>query len=194
MTEQVSLTLEQKYALLDVLTHDRTYREIEEFKSADTIRHYGPPFQDGLKPSTPILQSLVTKCAVTLPGLRDVSSDFWTIRVEAIVGDLANADLSESYDKGNLGIRKTLATAVSSLLEYPARGLLGGFPKDESAFKDRTYDVKDPDDVITAWQHFLQRIVYGDYFDHLYRKAAETSKLSDHDTLIQAAHEFIVVK
>ncbi|KAF2151060.1 hypothetical protein K461DRAFT_322373 [Myriangium duriaei CBS 260.36] len=193
MADSSPLTAEQKYALLDILTHDRTYREIEEFKSQETIQKYGPPFQDDLKPITPILQRLVTKCAVTLPGLRDVAPDFWKVRVQTLVGDLSAADLSESYDKGNLGIRKTLSTAVSSLIEYPARGMLGGFPKDESAFHDKKYNPKDPEDVLLAWQHFLQRLVYSDYFDVLYRRAAETDKLADHDTLLQSAHEFIIV-
>ena len=188
------LTKDQKYALLDILTHDRTYKEIEQFKSSATIHQYGPPFQDNLKPSTPILQKLVTKCAVTLPGLRDVSPDFWKVRVQAVVADLATADLSESYDKGNLGIRKTLSTAVSSLLEYPTRGMLGGFPKDSAAFEDRDYDPHNPDHVLLAWQHFLQRLVYSDYFDTLYKRASETDKLSDHDSLLQCAHEFLIVK
>lgn len=187
------LTDEQKYALIDILTHDRTYREIEEFKSSKAIQNYGPPFQDNLEPSTPILQRLVTTCALTLPGLRDVTPDFWKVHVQTLLAALSDADLSESYDKGSLGIRKTLATAISSIIEYPTRGMLGGFPKDSTAFADREYDPKNANDVLLAWQHFIQRLVYTDYFDKLYKRASETDKLSDHDSLLQSAHEFIIV-
>ncbi|KAG8629683.1 hypothetical protein KVT40_001302 [Elsinoe batatas] len=193
MANNATLTPAQAKTLVDILTHHETYREIEQFKSPQTILEYGPPFQDNQKPSTPILQGLVSRFAITLPGLRDVSQDFWRVQVQTMIEDLAKAELSESYDKGNLGIRKTLATAISSLIEYPARGLLGAFPKDESAFQEREYDVKNPDDVLTAWQHFLQQLVYGDLFDVLYDKTSETQDLADQVTLTQAAHEFIVI-
>ncbi|TKX23538.1 hypothetical protein C1H76_4050 [Elsinoe australis] len=193
MDDNASISPEQAKTLVDILTHIETYREIEQFKSPQTILEYGPPFQDNLKPSTPILQRLVSKFVITLPGLRDVNPDFWKVRVQTLIGDLGKAELSESYDKGNLGIRKTLATAISSIIEYPARGLLGAFPKDEDAFKEREYDVKNPDNVLIAWQHFLQRLVYGDLFDVLYKKTSETDKLADQDSLTQAAHEFIVL-
>jgi len=47
--------------------------------------------------------------------------------------------------------------------------------------------------VITAWDDFLQQIVYGDLLDRLFSKAAETDQLSEHDSLVQAAHEYAVV-
>ncbi|PNS20165.1 PX domain-containing protein [Sphaceloma murrayae] len=193
MADDDTLSPEQVKTLVDVLTHHETYREIEQFKSPQTILDYGPPFQDDARSSTPILQSLVSNFVLALPGLRDVSPDFWKVRVQTLISDLAEAELSESYDKGNLGIRKTLATAISSLIEYPARGLLGAFPKDQEAFVQREYDVKNPDDVLVAWQHFLQHLVYGDLFDVLYEKTAQTQILAEQGTLTQAAHEFIVV-
>lgn len=191
---QAALSPEQADALFDVLTHYETYREIEDFKSPSAISEYGPPFQDNKKSSSPILQSLVAKFALQLPGLRDVSPDFWKVRVENIIKEFSSAELSESYDKGVLGIRKTLATAFSALIEYPARGILGGFPKQDSALKSRSYDKSNADDVLAAWNDFLQQLVYGDLFDALYAKAGETDDLSQHGELTQAAHEFIVVK
>lgn len=188
------LTAEQARALFDVLSHHETYREIEDFKAPVAIDNYGPPFQDDKKSSSPILQSLVSKFILQLPGLGDVSDEFWKVRAANIIQELAGAELSESYDKGVLGIRKTLATAASALIEYPARGILGGFSKDESAFEERNYDRSNPDDVLKAWNDFLQQLVYGDLFDTLYQKAAETDDLSQHGELTQAAHEFVVVK
>jgi hypothetical protein len=103
------------------------------------------------------------------------------------------AELSESFDKGVLGIRKTLATAISALIEYPARASLGGLPEKKRSEK-RTYDVKNPEDVLQAWQDCLQALVYGDLIDELFSKAAETDDLSKHDTLVQGMHEFVLVK
>jgi len=194
MADTETLKPEQIDTLFNILTHHQTYNEIEDFKSPDTIKKYGPPFQDNQKASTPILQTLLSKFVLTLPSLKSISPDFWKVRVQSIIEELAGAELSESYDKGLLGIRKTLATAISALIEYPARAVLGGFPKDEQAFKDRSYDNSNPEDVIQAWHDFLQQLVYGDLFDKLYAKAAETDNLKDHGDLTQAAHEYVIVK
>jgi len=191
-----ALTPAQSAALFDVLTHFETYREVEDFKQPGAIHKYGPPFQDDkAKSNSPVLQTLISKFILPLPGLRDVSADFWKVRVADIIDELSQADLSESFDKGILGIRKTLATAISALIEYPARGCLGGLPevKDEKP-EPRKYDVKSPEDVLQAWQDCLQALVYGDLIDELFSKAAETDDLSKHDTLVQGMHEFVVVK
>ena len=194
MADTQPLGADQVRTLFDILSHEETYRQIEDFKSPEAIHGYGPPFQDDKKSTTPILQQLVQKFVLTLPGLRDVAPDFWKVRLQKIIEQLSGAELSESYDKGVLGIRKTLATAISALIEYPVRASLGGFPKQESALKERSYDKKNPEDVIQGWQDFLQQLVYGDLFDTLFAKAAETDDLSKHGDLTQAAHEFVVLK
>lgn len=131
MTEPPALTPSQSHALFDILTHRETYTEIEDFKQPGAISQYGPPFQDDIaKSQSPILQTLLSKFALKLPGLRDVSPEFWKVRVESLIKELAQVELSESYDKGVLGIRKTLATAIAALIEYPARGCLEGIEKD----------------------------------------------------------------
>ena len=195
MADTEPLTSEQVSTLFDILTHHETYKEIEDFKYPGAIHHYGPPFQDHTdSPQSPTLQTLLSKFVLPLPGLRDVSADFWKTRVAGLIDELSRAELSESYDKGVLGIRKTLATAVSALIEYPARASLGGVPKDEKIDTKRTYDTKDPEDVLQAWQVTLQAMVYGDLIDRLFKRAAETDDLSKHDTLVQAMHEFVLVK
>ncbi|EMD00634.1 hypothetical protein BAUCODRAFT_40370, partial [Baudoinia panamericana UAMH 10762] len=191
-TTSAPLTDEQTHALFDILTHHETYQEIQDFKYPGAVRHYGPPFQDDIGTSdSPILQSLLSKFILKLPGLRDVSPDFWKTRVSDLIDELAQAELSESYDKGLLGVRKTLATAISALIEYPARGCLAGVSKSEGAKKD--YNKDDPDDVIRAWHDALQEVVYGDLTDTLFAKAAETDDLTKHPTLVQAMHEFVIV-
>lgn len=194
MTEESGLTAIQSAALLDILTHHETYAEIEDFKLPGAIKHYGPPFQDDKsKSSTPVLQTLVAKFVLKLPGLRDIKQDFWRKQVADLIEELSQAELSESYDKGILGVRKTLATAISALVEYPARGSLGGFPKRDFE-RSAEYDVANADDVMKAWQDSLQAIIYGDLIDELIKRASETDDLLQHDTLVQGMHEFVLVK
>ncbi|KAK4634328.1 hypothetical protein CLAFUW4_01830 [Fulvia fulva] len=190
---KASLSDDERKALFDILTHHETYQEIEDFKYPGAIHNYGPPFQDGVKsPQSPVLQALVSKFLLNLPGLKDVSPQFWKDRVEKLVQELAEAELSESYDKGVLGIRKTLATAISALIEYPARGALGGFPKREID-KSRKYDSSKPEDVLQAWRDCVQEIVYGSLLDELFVKVAETEDLGQHEPVVQGMHEFIIV-
>jgi len=194
-TETASLTSGQSYALFDILTHRETYAEIENFKYPGAISKYGPPFQNDIGTSSaPTLQSLLSKFILKLPGLRDVSPEFWKTRVADLIEDLSKCELSESYDKGVLGIRKTLATAISALIEYPARGSLGGVAKDDTIDTKREYDPNNPEDVVQSWRVALQAMVYGDLIDELFKKAAETDDLSKHPSLVQAMHEFVIVK
>ncbi|KXL48420.1 MAG: hypothetical protein FE78DRAFT_105195 [Acidomyces sp. 'richmondensis'] len=193
MEEKDALTAEQSHALFDILIHRQTYQEIEDFKYPGAIHQYGPPFQDDIHVSKyPILQTLLSKFALKLPGLRDVSSDFWKTRVEDLIQELAEAELSESYDKGVLGIRKTLATAISALIEYPARGCIAGVPKNLPDPK-KHYDITNPNHVLQSWRDALQLLVYGDLVDELFAKAAETDDLTKHSSIVQALHEFIIV-
>ncbi|KAJ6259740.1 hypothetical protein Dda_5379 [Drechslerella dactyloides] len=191
-----SLTPGQAHALLDILTHRETYNaEIELFKTPGIIHEYGPPFQD---PSTisrsPVLQKLFNTFVVPIPGLRDVEQEFWTKRVLPIVDDLAKANLSESYDKGSMGIRKTLATAISALIEYPARGVLGGLPgRDVEYDPSQPYDVHNQHDLADAFREFLRQMVYGDLLDELFDKAAQSDDLQEHSQMVIAAHQHIVV-
>jgi hypothetical protein len=192
------LTSAQSHALFDILTHHETYAEIEAFKQPDAIKSYGPPFLDNVPSdaTSPVLQTLLSKFILTLPGLRSVSQDFWRVRVEDLIQELSEAELSESYDKGVLGIRKTLATAISALIEYPARGALDGLPKDEDKLRRTTedYDVHKASDVLRSWQDCLQGLIYGDLVDKIFTRAAETPNLDEHPGLVRGMHEFVVVK
>lgn len=195
MTEQdARLTPEQSAALFDILSHHETYAEIEDFKIPGAIHKYGPPFQDDTSTTmSPVLQMLLSKFVLKLPGLRDVSPEFWKVQVADMIQELSEAELSESYDKGVLGIRKTLATAISALIEYPARGCLGGFPQRDFQ-RSKKYDASSPEDVLQSWQDCLQAIIYGDLLDEIFDKTAETDDLTQHDTLVQGMHEYIIVK
>jgi len=189
-----ALSSVQLYALFDILTHCEAYAEVRDLKYQSTIKNFGSPLQKSSdsKPSSPLLQILTKKFALVLPGLRDVSPAFWHQKIEELVSALAESDLSESYDKGSIGIRKTLATASAAMIEYCARGSLGGYPKNKAA---RAHDYNDtsPDNVYLAWDDFLHQIVCGNLFERLFAKAATTDQLTDHEPLVQATHEYVFV-
>ncbi len=184
----------QAYALFDILTHHESYAEIQALKKPQAIAKFGLPLQpeNPLDSSSPLLQILLQAFVVVLPGLRDVPPDFWETNITGLATALDNANLSESYDKGFIGIRKTLSTAIASMVEYVSRGVLGGLPRN-SRKEDGGYKASNPDCVIAAWDEFLQQITYGDILDKVFAKAAETDKLSDHEPLVQAAHKYASV-
>ena len=153
-----SLSPVQAKALFDVLVHHQLHNEVSDFKHADTINHYGFPFiktTDG--PTTsPLLQALLNKFVLPLPGLNRIDRVFWETRVRGLMAALADGELSESYDKGAIGARRMLATAASSLLEYVAKGMLTGLPRQpRQPGHSAVYDVADVNDVIRAWGRWL---------------------------------------
>ena len=189
-----ALSYDRASALLDILTHAETYGEIRDFRDPGILNHYGPPFtaEPGKQSSSPALQTLVSRFLLPLPGLRDLTSDFWKVQVQTLINDLEQADLSESYDKGLLGSRKTLATAISALIEYPVRGTFAGFDKRENPRHE--YDLHNADDLSQSFRDFMQEAVYGHILDDLVAKAAQTDQLVDHEPIVQAVHEYVLVK
>jgi len=184
----------QLHALFDILTHHESYSEIQTLKNPEAIAKFGLPLQpeNPSDSSSPLLQVLLQKFITVLPGIRDVPPDFWQSNITGLATALDSANLSESYDKGSIGIRKTLSTAIASIVEYVSRGVLGGYPK-TAMKKDGRYDTSNPDEVIAAWNQFLQQIIYGDMLEKMVAKAAKTDKLTDHESLVQAAHEYAFV-
>lgn len=184
----------QAHALFDILTHHEAYHEIKDLKFPETINNFGVPLNGSTKnPSTPLIQLLLRRFLLVLPGLRDISQDFWQRKIKDLFTAFAEADLSESYDKGSIGIRKTLSTAVAAMVEFCARGTLGGYPRRGATEAERTYDPTSPDDVARAWDDFLQQIVYGDLIDRMFTKATNTDKLADHESLVKATHEYVFI-
>ncbi|KAF2633199.1 hypothetical protein BU25DRAFT_426813 [Macroventuria anomochaeta] len=186
----------QTHALFDILIHHQIYAEIEAFKHPSTIDHYGHPFRkaDGVQTTSPLLQNMLNKFALTNPALKNLGNNFWQDKIQTLVAKMAEAELSESYDKGAIGSRKALATAASSLAEYIGRGMLGGYPvaqrKDDGK---KQYDTSKPEDVLEAWDECTRSFIYGDLLDQLLVKVTATDKLEDHSSLVQAGHEFILL-
>ncbi|KAL9123719.1 MAG: hypothetical protein Q9217_006878 [Psora testacea] len=189
------LSSRQLHALFDILTHHEAYTEVEAFKLSSSIKKFGDPLQpeDPTGPiSSPLVHILLHKFILVLPGLRDVTPEFWSQHIPRLATALADANLSESYDKGSIGIRKTLSTAIAALIECVSRGILGGFTTDKGT-PGRQYDSAKPEDVQAAWNDFCQQTISGDLLDRIFTKAAETDQLSQHEPLVQAAHQYVII-
>jgi hypothetical protein len=183
-------------ALFDILVHRKLYQnEVIRFNKPEGIDGYGPPFDlDSTDSSTsPILQSLLYRFILPLPGVNSFSSTFWA-NVRQLLKNFSAANLSQSYEHTGLGVRRTLATGSSALLEYPARGIFGGFRKEKSKRDRNDYDLEDPDDLAKAFSALLQEVVYGEEIDALIEKIKETPDITQHDKMVQAAHEYILIK
>ena len=190
------LTPAQTHALFDILIHHQIYSEIEAFKYPTTIDQYGYPFRkaDGVQSTSPLLQNMLNKFALCNPAIRRFGDEFWQDKIRALVAKLAEAELSESYDKGAIGSRKALATAASSIAEYVARGMLGGYPVAKGNDAKKEYDTSKPADVVQGFDDLMHGVIYGDMLDDMCEKVKATSKLEDHSSVVQAAHEYILLK
>ncbi|KAJ9501143.1 hypothetical protein H2202_003701 [Exophiala xenobiotica] len=192
MSEEV-LSTTRTAALFDILTHYNTYAEIRDFRKPGSLAQYGPPFHyEDRKPSTfPALQTLVSRFLLNLPGLNNLPEKWWKVQCHSIIENLENANLSESYDKGVIGSRKTVATAISALVEYPVRGTYGGLPEKNSQQAD--YDTTNAEDLSRAFRDFVNNAVYGNILEEMVNKTAQTDRLEDHPPLTKAVHEFVLV-
>ncbi|RYP75472.1 hypothetical protein DL771_002357 [Monosporascus sp. 5C6A] len=197
-----SLTAPQLRALLDILVHHETYSEVEFFKSPDAIDHYGYPFtanaknggeSANIKSSTPLLQLLLTRLLLPIPGLRDLSSEFWNVKFRGIMLRLCEADLSESYDKGTLGSRKRLATAASVIHAAITRGLLAGVSQGGESTLQSHYDSRTAEGVTNAYHASMYQLVYGDLVDDLFDYATKTDNLDDHSPAVRAAVDYAII-
>jgi hypothetical protein len=185
-----SLSPSQAHALFEILTHHEVYSEIEAWKWPDPIRN-----KENRQASSPPIRQMFKTFFVTLPGINKLSPDFWKIRAGNMLANFSEAELSESYDKGSIGIRKTLSTACAVVIETAARGYLGGCPgpgnqdvKDESK-----YNRTKAEDLKKAWDQVLHQIVYGDLIDDLFDAFAKLEKLDDLSPVVQAALKHILI-
>ncbi|KAH6868802.1 hypothetical protein J4E91_005773 [Alternaria rosae] len=195
MSTTKPLTPAQTHALFDILIHHQVYSEIEAFKYPSTIDQYGYPFRkaDGVQSTSPLLQNMLNKFALCNPAIRNFGESWWSDKIQTLVARMAEAELSESYDKGAIGSRKALATAASSIAEYVARGMLGGYPAAKKKESKKEYDTSKPEDVIQGFEELVKDAIYGDALDDLYEKVKATPRLEDHSSSLQAAHEYMLL-
>ncbi|KAF4337388.1 px domain protein [Fusarium beomiforme] len=163
-------------------------KEVKETRSED----------DEKKPSSaPILQAMLSRFILKLPGVKDLPREFWSVRVQGLLTRLGEAELSESYDKGALGTRKVLATGSSGLLEMVGRGVLGGVKKtsqqEKSPDKKVEYDRTKAADLVKAWDDVVNGLVYGTLADEMFGHFSKTADLEGHSPVIGAAAEYAII-
>ncbi|KAK5662310.1 hypothetical protein OQA88_8216 [Cercophora sp. LCS_1] len=194
----------QLHALFDLLTHHQTYTEVERFKNPSTIAHYGYPFalqhlksdEPAYEESTsasPLLAELLNRIVLPVPGIRDLPPEFWHRRFQGVLTKLATAELSESYDKGALGTRKTLATAASVIHEAVSRGILGGITKRAGVDLGGSYNRSKAHDLARAWEDGVHELVYGSLVEELFECSATRVNLEEHSPAIQACADYIIL-
>ncbi|KAI0382703.1 PX-associated-domain-containing protein [Hypomontagnella monticulosa] len=197
-----ALSPQQLGALLDILVHHETYSEAESFKYPDSIEKYGYPFNnsaqaqdgsEGERSQSPLLQLLLTRLILPIPGTRDLPSEFWTDKFRNLMKRFGEAELSESYDKGTLGSRKRLASAASVIHECITRGLLNGIPNDGLPDLHNKYDMKVADDLSKAWDDVVQHLVHGNLIDDLFDQFMKTSNIEDHSPAVKAAVDLAIL-
>jgi len=195
ITEQMATPLSPKQcgALLDILTHSDTYSQIQLLRSPGSLSTSGPPFTTQSTPSTtPALQKLLDKFVCSSPGLRDVPPQYWNLHTKGMIEELQEANLSESYDKGSIGNRKTVATALGALLEYPTRGVFGGIKKKEAI--NRNYDLGKAEDLERAWEDLCSEVVFGNGLEEMWDETRKSDKLEEYDIMLQAMTDYITVQ
>lgn len=196
------LTVSQLRALFDILVHHQTYSEVEFFKEPEAIDRYGYPFTFNFKnkgdtgngaSSTPLLQLLLTRVILPVPGIRDLPPEFWNVKFRSIMLRLCEADLSESYDKATLGSRKRLATAASVIHEALTRGLLAGVSQGEGANLNDIPDSTTASGLTHAYNASIHHLIYGDLIDELFDRATTTRDLEDHSPTVKAAVDYGII-
>ncbi|RFU78056.1 hypothetical protein TARUN_4169 [Trichoderma arundinaceum] len=155
--------------------------------------------------TSPLLQMLLTRLVLPFPGVRDLPREFWDVRMQGLLARFAEADLSESHDKGAMGTRKTLATGASSVLEMVARGILGGVDRsgpDEAGSGDdqradvplkREYDEDKAEDLLRAFGDAWHEWAYGELVEEMFDYVKETDDVESHSPGMKAALDYTII-
>lgn len=162
--------------------------------------------------TSPLLQLMLTRLVLPLPGVRDLPPEFWNVRAQGLLARFAEAELSESFDKGALGTRKTLATGASSVLEMVGRGILGGVEraggdgeeegeqkkkkkqtKKKKATEERDYDEAKAEDLLRAFGDLLEEWAYGDLMERVSQHVTETEDLESFSPAMKAALNYAII-
>lgn len=151
---------------------------------------------------SPVLQTLLSRIILPLPGVRELPREFWSVRVQGLLARLGEAELSDTYDKGALGTRKVLSTGASGLVEMVGRGAFGGIqrrhdgnqqPK-KSGGKKKEYDLSKADDLVRAWDDVVEGLVYGDLVDQSFDHFSKTADLESLSPTVEAAAQYAIIQ
>lgn len=56
------------------------------------------------------------------------------------------------------------------------------------------YDTTKPEDVQRGFDDLMHGLIYGDLLEQMFEKVKETGKLEDHPSVVQAGHEYMLLK
>ncbi|KAL7917636.1 hypothetical protein ACQKWADRAFT_27398 [Trichoderma austrokoningii] len=152
--------------------------------------------EDEVESTSPVLQMLLTRLVLPFPGVRDLPREFWDVRMQGLLARFANADLSESFDKGAMGTRKTLATGASSVMEMVARGLLGGVDRGDDVDGDadeKKYDEDKAEDLARAFEDAWREWAYGGLVDDMFDHVKRTEDVESHSPMMKAALDYAII-
>jgi hypothetical protein len=194
-------------------THANTSSAANGTNGGSSVADSVPPSSADSTPGSPLLQTLLLKLVLPFPGIGDLDASFWNVRIRGLLTKLAEANLSESYDKGAVGTRKTLATAASAVIEAVARGCLGGYPRPrhrspstsvakENAQPNGTTTQNGAHDepgggqrvIDESWNELLHGLIRGDLIDDLLDWLSQTDDLEAHSTMVKEATEFAIIQ
>lgn len=200
MDSGAPLTERQLASLLDILTHAETAAEVSSFTHPSAVANYGPPFTPPEDPSpavtSPLLQTLLLRLVLPAPGIRDLPPEFWSERVEGLLSGLAASGLSESYEKGSVGTRRTLATGASAVIEGVARGCLAGFPRAGlvGGGAGSEEEKGEAEALEEGWDGFVRGVVHGNLIDGVCEWLEGTDDLEGYSPVVKAAAEYAIIK
>lgn len=191
---QPGLTPAELEALFNILTHAQTWDEVRDLRYEQNLAKFGPPFTpaNGGASPFPLLQQLTaTMLSPTL-----FTPEGWAGQM-ALGQRLAAVNLSDSYDKGFVGLRKEAATGWAAGLESVLRGLLVGRARDPTVdlatLHTKTYDRSDAKAVEQAWDDCVQGLLYGDLLDRLFDNVKTSASLDDVPPVARAALDYLMV-
>lgn len=189
-----SLTPTQLNALFDILTHTETFSEVRGLRYEAPVSCFGPPLTPlhaGTSPF-PLLQLLMSKFI----GQSLYSEAGWADWL-AMVQRLCAANLSDSYDKAFLGLRKHAATGIAAALESVARGVLAGAPRDPhvklALLNTKRYDKHSAEQLEQAWDDAVQGMLYGDLLDRVFDAVEASPDINDMPTVARTALDYFMI-
>lgn len=192
--QQLPLTPAELEALLNILTHSQTFDEVRGLRYEANMGRFGPPATPASAGPTPfpLLQQLTAN--VVSPNL--FTPQGWANQM-SLGQRLAAANLSDSYDKGFVGMRKDMATGLAATVESVTRGFLVGRSRDPSVnlatLKNQTYDRSDASVLEHAWDDAVQGMMYGDLLDRVFDCVKQTPELDDVPPVCKAALDYFLV-
>lgn len=192
--QQLSLSPAELEALFNILTHAQVFDEVRNLRYEDNMGRFGPPLTSASAGATPF--PLIQRIAAVVVSPTLYSAEGWADLLQ-LGQRLCAANLSDSYDKGYVGLRKNAATGLAAILESVARGFLVGQGRDSSVnlatLKDQKYNRSDAKDLEKGWEDAVQGMLYGDLLDRVFDQVKTTPELGDLPPVAKTALDYLLI-